>query len=204
VNGLELALSSPNEIRDNPFMPFTVEVPLAELISRSRAGDAGAMEEIYARYKTALFNLAYRHTYNRAEAEDLLQDVFIKIFTHLDSVRTADTFTAWAYRIALNTCYSYLRGRRPGLEKTVSLEDVEGVLHKEEAGDKDADLRKPLDEAVAGLPPRLREIFLLHDVEGFKHQEIARMLRLSVGTSKSQLFKARLRIRAFLKRRGIS
>jgi RNA polymerase sigma-70 factor (ECF subfamily) len=78
---------------------------------------------------------------------------------------------------------------------------VEGTRHEARVDAEENDIRKPLDEAIAGLPARLREIFLLHDVQGFKHEEIARMLGLSVGTSKSQLFKARLKIREVLKAR---
>ena len=175
---------------------------LARLIERSQKGDQLAMEAIYARYKTALFNLAYRHTYDWATAEDLLQEIFIKIFTHIGDVNRTATFTAWVYRIALNTCYSHLRTKRIEGRNAVPLDDVEGFVHSgrnEEAG---GDLRKHLDDAIARLPRGLREVFLLHDVQGFKHGEIARTLRLSVGTSKSQLFKARLKLREILKVRS--
>jgi RNA polymerase sigma-70 factor (ECF subfamily) len=216
VNTQDLALAGGLEIRDNArmarpkddntalVMGGANQDALAELIARGRAGDSLALEAIYGRYKIALFNLAYRYTFDRVAAEDLLQEIFIKIFTHLDDVKTAETFTGWVYKIALNTCYSYLRGRRNEIEKSVPLAAVEGVLHD---GAKDAprrDFRKPLDEAIGALPLKLKEIFLLHDVEGFKHGEIARMLGLSVGTSKSQLFKARIRVRDFLKKKGIS
>jgi RNA polymerase sigma-70 factor (ECF subfamily) len=196
------AMSSPYE--EAPGIPVARQEPtLADLIERSRAGDAAAMERIYSRFKTALFNLAYRHTYNRATAEDLLQDIFIKVFTHLGNVKSAETFTGWVYRIALNTCYSHLLARRAEAEKTVPLDDVAGVL-REGGDEKEAgDMRTPLEEAIGFLPARLRQVFLLHDVQGFKHEEIARMLGLAVGTSKSQLFKARLRIRGLLKARGI-
>jgi RNA polymerase sigma-70 factor (ECF subfamily) len=110
-----------------------------------------------------------------------------------------DTFVAWAYRIALNTCYSYLRQKKVEFQKTVSLSDVEDtvqVISRDISPEND--VRKPLDKAIETLPHRLREIFLLHDVQGFKHGEIARMLGLSVGTSKSQLFKARLKLRNYL------
>jgi RNA polymerase sigma-70 factor (ECF subfamily) len=206
----DYALASRLEISDNPAMSRlkekSFEFPLAapeeesldDLIVRSVGGDALAMEKIYGRYKTALFNLAYRYTFNRATAEDLLQEIFIKIFTHLGDVRKSATFTGWVYRIALNTCFSYLREKRVELEKNVPLADVEGTLHIAGEDELSSDVRKPLDDAIAGLPKKLKEIFLLHDVQGFKHEEISRMLGLSVGTSKSQLFKARLRLRKYL------
>jgi RNA polymerase sigma-70 factor (ECF subfamily) len=180
------------------------EATFADLIRRAQEGDTGAMEAIYHRLKTPLFNLAFRYTYNRAAAEDLLQEIFLKIFSHLEDVQNMDTFIAWAYRIALNTCFSYLRQKKVEFQKTVSLTDVEGtiqVISRDVSPEND--VRKPLDKAIGTLPHRLREIFFLHDVQGFKHEEIARMLGLSVGTSKSQLFKARLKLREYLKDRRL-
>jgi RNA polymerase sigma-70 factor (ECF subfamily) len=210
----ELALSPRLEFGDNAVMsrsreetPVQVfgsrEEGLGDLIVRSRAGDGAAMEEIYRRFKTGLFNLAFRYSYDRASAEDLLQEIFIKVFTHLDDVKNTATFAGWIYRIGLNTCYSHLRSRRTEMEKGVPMENIEGTTHGAVAENPAEDARKPLDEGIAVLPGRLREIFLLHDVQGFKHEEIARMLGLSVGTSKSQLFKARLRLRSYLIERGV-
>lgn len=208
-----IAMTNDIQMRDNAFVSrpkdeqkavlfaAAPEIPLAELVARGRVGDAVALESLYRRYKSALFSLAYRYTYNRTTAEDLLQEIFLKIFTHLDDVQKIETFTAWVFRIALNTCYSHLRGTRAELEKTVPMAAVEGTRHEGRVDAEENDIRKPLDEAISGLPARLREIFLLHDVQGFKHEEIARMLGLSVGTSKSQLFKARLRVREILKAR---
>jgi len=172
---------------------------LSSLIRRGKEGDQRALEEIYERYKSSFFNLAYRYTYDRVAAEDLLQDIFIKIFTHLRDVHKEETFVAWMYRIALNSCYSYLRSKKSRDSRTVALSSIEG--RKEEAvyDSHEASLRGPLDEAVQLLPDKLRAVFLLHDVQGFKHEEIAAMLGIEVGTSKSQLFKARLKIREFLK-----
>ncbi|MCX6566661.1 MAG: RNA polymerase sigma factor [Candidatus Aminicenantes bacterium] len=211
---LELALSPRLEFGDNAVMRHSgrevqVRTPgieaegLADLIVRSRAGETDAIEEIYRRFKTGLFNLAFRYSYDRATAEDLLQEIFIKVFTHLDNVKNPDTFAGWVFRIGLNTCYSHLRSRRPEMEKGIPLEDVEGTLHGAAEENSARDVRKPLDDGIASLPEKLREIFLLHDVQGFKHEEIARLLGLSVGTSKSQLFKARLRLRTFLTGKGV-
>jgi RNA polymerase sigma-70 factor (ECF subfamily) len=194
-------VSRPKDERSADLFAAVPEIPLAELVARGRVGDAVAFESLYRRYKSALFNLAYRYTYDRSTAEDLLQEIFLKIFTHLDDVKNIETFTGWVFRIALNTCYSHLRGKRIELEKTVPMAAVEGTRHEARVDAEENDLRKPLNEAIAGLSARLREIFLLHDVQGFKHEEIARMLGLSVGTSKSQLFKARLKIREILKAR---
>jgi RNA polymerase sigma-70 factor (ECF subfamily) len=172
---------------------------LKDLIVRSREGDIQAMEAIYERFNRSIFNLVYRYTNNREIAEDLLQDIFIKIFSHLQDLRTEDTFVGWLYRVALNTCYSYLRSSKSALQKTLSLSEMEGRIngHTYESGDRM--MKKSLDDAIQSLTGKLKAIFLLHDVQGFKHREIALMLDCAVGTSKSQLFKARMKIRKYLK-----
>ncbi len=177
---------------------------LASLIERGRGGDLEAMEAIYEMFKRPVFGLAYRHTGNKAVSEDLLQDVFLKVFTHLRDVRDAVTFPAWVFRISLNTCYSYLRQKRVRSERDVSLTELEATIVDESGEAVERDLRKPLDEAIGTLPPRLKSVFVMHDVQGYKHEEIARLLGCSVGTSKSQLFKARLKLRAFLKARKVA
>jgi RNA polymerase sigma-70 factor (ECF subfamily) len=179
------------------------DTALALLLERSQNGDTTAMETIYLKFKGAFYNLTYRYGGDRATAEDLLQDIFIKIFTHIEDVRSPEMFPGWAYRIALNSCYSHLRERKSKTRPTVSLTDVGETVACEGSERVESDLRKPLQDAIAGLPRRLKEIFLLHDVQGYKHEEIASMLRLSVGTSKSQLFKARLKVRDYLRARRI-
>jgi RNA polymerase sigma-70 factor (ECF subfamily) len=174
-------------------------VSLSSLIMRSQQGDERAMEEIYDRYKKPLFNLAYRYTFDRVTAEDLLQDIFIKIFTHMKDVQKDETFVAWMYRIAVNTCYSFLRRRQSRGGQMIALSEVEGKKEEAVYDGHEGSLAGPLDRALQELPERLRAVFLLHDVQGYKHGEIARMLGVSVGTSKSQLFKARMRIREWLK-----
>jgi RNA polymerase sigma-70 factor (ECF subfamily) len=176
---------------------------LSSLIERSKAGELGAMEEIFEHYKGPLFSLIYRYTNNRQAAEDLLQDVFIKVFTHIRDVQKMETFVAWIYRIALNACYSHLRSKRAGLRQAVSLSEVEG--RKEEAvySHHEESLERSLGEAIQGLPDKLRTVLLLHDVQGFKHEEISRLLGFTVGTSKSQLFKARMRVREHLRNKKV-
>ncbi len=205
------ALEIAPKIMDNPFMSqrddFDAAIPapepLADLIARGRDGDDAALETIYHRFRVSFFGLARRYSGDRATAEDLLQDIFVKIFTHLDDVKSAEMFPGWAYRIALNTCFSHLREKRTSSGRTVALDDVEFAIPDASIKGPECDLRRPIEDAIALLPPRLKQIFLLHDVQGFKHEEIASMLRLSAGTSKSQLFKARLKVRAYLKARRI-
>ncbi len=172
---------------------------LIDLVKRCRKGEVEAMEAIYEHYKRPIFNLIYRHTYNHDVAEDLLQDIFIKVFTHLNTLQRDDTFSGWLYRIAINTCYSYLRKKKNQLQKTVSLSELEGTIEEKADHSSNRIMEKSLEEVIQRLPHKLKSIFLLHDVQGFKHQEIAQILGCSVGTSKSQLFKARMKIRGYLK-----
>jgi RNA polymerase sigma-70 factor (ECF subfamily) len=176
---------------------------LSSLIRRGQEGDSLAIEAIYEQYKRPLFSLAYRYTYNSATTEDLLQEIFIKVFTHLKDIEKAETFSGWVYRIAINTCYSYLREKKDELLKTVPLSEVKPEIEEPSEDPGALDLKKPLDEAIETLPKKLKSVFLLHDVQGFKHHEISRMLSCSVGTSKSQLFKARLRLRNYLRDKQI-
>jgi len=196
---LEAALDMERTSREGPVWGTADKARLADLVERGRDGDLAAMESLYEMFKRPVFGLIYRHTQNQAVAEDLLQDVFLKIFSHLRNVRDTATFPGWVFRIALNTSYSYLRQKKAQGVKLVPLSDLEGRLEERGGEPVERDLRKPLDEAIQALAPRLRSVFVLHDVQGFKHEEIARTLGCAVGTSKSQLFKARIKIREYLR-----
>jgi RNA polymerase sigma-70 factor (ECF subfamily) len=196
---LEAVLAVERSTGEGPVWGTSDRARLAELVERGRDGDLAAMESLYEMFKRPVFGLIYRHTQNQAVAEDLLQDVFLKIFTHLRNVRDAATFPGWVFRIALNTSYSFLRQKKAQGVKLVPLSDLEGRLEERGGEPVEKDLRKPLDEAIQVLAPRLRSVFVLHDVQGFKHEEIARTLGCAVGTSKSQLFKARIKVREYLR-----
>jgi RNA polymerase sigma-70 factor, ECF subfamily len=213
----DLTLALREEIGDNGVLPGPAALAggwnqvaadenasvLAGLLERGKAGDERALEALYEMHKARIYHLACRHTFNPVVAEDLLQDTFVKVFSHLDDVKDPATFPAWLYRVALNTCYSYLRGKKLRAETMVPLSTIEGRLEEATYDLHEKDVREPIESAVATLPEKLRKIFILHDVEGFKHGEISRMLGCSVGTSKSQLFKARMKIRRLLQSRGI-
>jgi len=196
---LEAALDMERDTRAGPVWGTADKARLAELVERGRAGDLAAMESIYEMFKRPVFGLIYRHIQNQAVAEDLLQDVFLKIFSNLGNVRDAGTFPGWVFRIALNTCYSYLRQKKAQGDKLVSLDDLGGNVEDRASEAVEKDLRGPLEQAIQTLAPRLRSVFILHDVQGFKHEEIARTLGCAVGTSKSQLFKARIKLREYLR-----
>ncbi len=186
-----------------PSLGAAEKAALERLLADARAGDESAQEALYGMYKARVFGLALRYTADPVAAEDLLQDVFIKVFTHLGDVRDVETMSAWVYRIALNTCFSSLRSRRLRSRIMVPLSAIEGGPDEATRDIHEAGLGKPIEEALRELPARLRSVFVLHDVDGFKHGEISRILGCSVGTSKSQLFKARIRLRKTLKGKGV-
>ncbi len=186
-----------------PSHELPAKAVLERLLEGARSGDEEAREALYDTYKARIFGLACRYTCDPVAAEDLLQDIFIKIFTHLDDVRDVSTMSAWVHRVALNACYGHLRGKRIRSRTMVPLSAIEGGPAEAAYDTHETELRGPIEEALRELPARLRSVFTLHDVEGFKHGEISRILGCSVGTSKSQLFKARMRIRERLKDKGM-
>ena len=166
---------------------------LLNVVKRCQDGDSQAMELVYMGYKSSLFNLAYRFARDYASSKDLLQDIFINIFTHIDNLRSPEAFNSWLYRIAINTCINFVRQNRKSIE--VPLDEIENTYYSEEV---DHPMRQHLESAISILPLKQKTVFLLHDVQGFTHTEIAEMTQLSEGTSKSQLFKARMKLKAFL------
>jgi RNA polymerase sigma-70 factor (ECF subfamily) len=174
-----------------------------EWVRRSREGDSQAMELLYGRFKTSFFGLACRYTYNATAAEDILQDIFIKIFTHIHELDNDEAFVGWAYRIAVNTCLSYLRSHKNVARKMVPFDVVEGMAQTKGASDHEKMFDRTMEEALQDLSTKLTSVFVLHDIQGFKHEEIAQIMGCSTGTSKSQLFKARLKIRQRLQKKRL-
>jgi RNA polymerase sigma-70 factor (ECF subfamily) len=171
-----------------------------ELARRCRQGDAAAFEKLYRAHAGRLYSLIFRMVGSAQEAEDLLQDVFLTAHRKLGGFRGESSLGTWLYRMAVNHCLDFLRGRHARMAKaTASLDD-------EDAAEPVAAMpvipqavnRIDLERAIARLPDGCRTAFVLHDVEGFEHNEIARLLGISEGTSKSQVHKARLKLRALL------
>jgi RNA polymerase sigma-70 factor (ECF subfamily) len=171
-----------------------------ELAQRCRHGDAAAFEEVYRAHASRLYSLLVRMAGSADEAEDLLQDVFLTAHRKLGSFRGDSALGTWLYRLAVNHCLDYLRGRRAKMARvTASLDDdeaVEPAAARPRLGE--AISRIDLERAIAQLPDGCRTAFVLHDVEGFEHHEIGELLGISEGTSKSQVHKARVKLRAML------
>ena len=172
----------------------------AALVARCVAGEADAFKELYDAHATRLYNLAYRMADTAGEAEDLLQEIFLRAFRKLPSYKGESTLGTWLYRLAVNLCLDYLRSRQGKTERaTVRLEDERGETVRPAAQRADWIVQRlDLERAIQRLPASYKAAFLLHDVEGFEHREVGEMLGIAEGTSKSLVHKARLRIRAFL------
>jgi RNA polymerase sigma-70 factor (ECF subfamily) len=174
-----------------------------ELARRAADGDMVAFEEIYRLHQRRVYSLCLRMTQNTAESEDLTQEVFVHLFKTISSFRGESHFTTWLHRMTVNQVLMHFRRRKR--RKTESLTDGETFMAvaTRDAGVTPSADALALDAAVEQLPPGYRAVFILHDVEGYEHEEIARLLGCAAGTSKSQLHKARLKLRALLKRRAI-
>ena len=179
-----------------------------QLIARAISGDEDAFRELFTTHKNHVYSLCLRMTANVAEAEDLTQDCFIQVFRKLGTFRGDSALSTWIYRVAVNTALMHFRKKAL---KQVSLDhkpDMPG--ERIDLAQKDGRLigtvdRLALARAISDLPHGYRTIFLLHDVQGYGHHEIAKILRCSVGNSKSQLHKARMRIReALLSQRPVA
>jgi RNA polymerase sigma-70 factor, ECF subfamily len=176
----------------------------AEAIERAKQGDAGAFEALYNLHRRRVYSLCLRMTANTAAAEDLTQEAFLQLFRKIGTFRGESAFSTWLHRMAVNVVLMQLR--KKGLN-VVPLEDTmegEEELPKKEPGAEDVRLagsidRLQLEHAISELPPGYRMIFLLHDVQGYEHNEIANMAGCSIGNSKSQLHKARMKLRELLK-----
>ena len=175
------------------------------LAQRSADGDMQAFEQLYERHNRRVYSLCLRMTGNVPEAEDLAQEVFIQLFRKVGSFRGDSAFTTWLHRMTVNQVLMHFRKRSVRDEKTTEEGDVpeQTVLGTENPNQMPVIDRIALDRAVAQLPPGYRSVFILHDVEGHEHEEVARILGCSVGTSKSQLHKARMKLRRLLKQRGL-
>jgi RNA polymerase sigma-70 factor (ECF subfamily) len=169
----------------------------ARMVARMRAGDLAAFEDIYRQHSVRLYNLAWRMLGGHEDAEDVLQEVFLLAFRKLDGFKGESSLGTWLYRLAMNLCLDRLRSRTARNDRRTEPLDQQQFPVRVTTGDT-AFGRIDLERAVASLPDGARAAFLLHDVEGFDHREVGAILGISEGTSKSQVHKARLKIREYL------
>ena len=191
-------VAAPEAIAATEFFDSTS--PDLTLCRLAAGGNLAAFEIIYERYHRRTYSLCLRMTSSPTEAEDLTQEVFIQLFRKVGSFRGDSAFSTWLHRLTVNQVLMHFRRRSVKNEKTS--EDGEmpeqtvvgsGNPNKMQVVDRIA-----LKKAIAELPNGYRNVFILHDVQGFEHEEVARIMGISVGTSKSQLHKARLKLRGLL------
>jgi len=174
------------------------------LVQPAQAGDEQAFATLFQQHKTRVYSVCLLMVKDVAEAEDLTQEAFLQVFRAIGSFRGESAFSTWLYRVAVNTVLMRLRRRKS--PPTVSLDEPvnsETPSLKRDFGTKDLELsgvvdRIALRRALQELPEGCRTIFALHEVEGYQHHEIAELLNCSIGNSKSQLHKAKLKMRDLL------
>lgn len=177
----------------------------AEAIERAQQGDGACFESLYGMHKRRVYSLCLRMTGNTAEAEDLTQEAFLQLYRKIATFRGESAFSTWLHRLAVNVVLMHLRKKGlPEVSLQETMEPTEDDGPKKDFGSQDQVLagsidRVNLERAVESLPPGYRIIFVLHDIEGYEHNEIAEMMGCSIGNSKSQLHKARMKLRDLLK-----
>jgi len=173
----------------------------ADVLARAQAGDHHAFAQLYSLHKRRIYSLCVRMVSNVAEAEDLTQEAFLQLHRKIATFRGDSAFSTWLHRLAINVVLMHLRKKGLSL---ISLDEAMEPTPEEGPGRSfgapDLSLagsidRLALERAISDLPAGYRLIFVLHDIEGYEHNEIAAMLDCSIGNSKSQLHKARLKLR---------
>ena len=177
----------------------------AEMISNAQEGDIRCFEMLYARHKRRVFSLCLRMSGNYAEAEDFTQEAFLQLYRKIKSFRGESAFSTWLHRLSVNIVLMHFR--KKGLLE-ISLQELLEPQPGEESPQRELGMadnvlrdsvdRITLERAIGELPPGYRIIFVLHDIEGYEHNEIAELLSCSIGNSKSQLHKARMKLRTLL------
>ncbi|MBI3950960.1 MAG: RNA polymerase sigma factor [Acidobacteria bacterium] len=174
--------------------------PDIELAARSAAGDRIAFEELYEAHWPRVYSICLKMLGNIADAEDMAQEIFIQLYRKIDTFRGESAFTTWLHRVAVNQVLMYLRKRRMSLEDLAEPGDSKNLAL---AGTIRPFIMPIVDrialvQAISEISPSYRRVFVLHEIEGYNHEEIAQMLGCRVGTSKSQLHKARMKLRRIL------
>jgi RNA polymerase sigma factor (sigma-70 family) len=171
------------------------------LVGRAQGGDVRAFEALYRQHVRRVFGLCWRLASDDAGAEELVQETFVRAWSNLGSYRGEAPFASWLYRLAVNLALNEKRSRRRAPFLTLAPEELSNVAAPGgRAGGPGgtADLGMDLDRALRALPPRARAVIVLHDIEGHKHEDIATLMGMEPGTSKSQLHRARRLLREAL------
>ena len=166
------------------------------LVQRVKAGDPAAERALYDAHVDRVYGLAYRMTGDETLARDLTQDAFVRAFDRIDGYRGDAALSTWLHTVTSSVVLNGLRKVRRIREREADLDDARGATVTKRMSEPD--LKDRLHVAIAGLPDGYRKVFVMHDVEGYTHQEIARALGVAEGTSKAQLSRARAKLRVEL------
>jgi RNA polymerase sigma-70 factor (ECF subfamily) len=185
--------------------PDCREVPEKEIIRQAQAGDAAAFEQLYRRYSNRIYRLCLHMVKNETEAEDLTQEAFLRVFRKIHTFQGISAFSTWLHRVSVNTILMSLR-KKKRVEIPLENEDnydEESHVPRHILGGLDPSLsgffdRENIKRALGQMPPGYKKVLVLHDVFGYEHNEIALLVKCSTGNSKSQLHKARVRMRTLL------
>lgn len=175
-----------------------------DLAKNATGGSMPAFEELYRRHHRRVYSVCLRMLQNTTEAEDLTQDVFVQLYRKVGSFRGESAFTTWLHRLTVNQVLMHFRKRSVKFEKTTEDGETPDSVIAGTANPMKMQIvdRIAIDNAIELLPRGYKNVFVLHDVQGFEHEEVARILGVSVGTSKSQLHKARLKLQKLLKKKA--
>jgi len=197
--------------RGQPANRLSAEKPIGpeaasqtQLIARAQQGDEAAFEALYTAHKRRVYSLCLRMTSDPANAEDLAQEAFLQLFRKISTFRGESAFTTWLHRMVVNVVLMRLRKKALPVVSLDEPDTSQDEPVKRDFGENDLRLMGSIDRlrltsAIETLPPGYRNVFMLHDVEGYEHNEIAQIMNCSVGNSKSQLHKARLKLRDLLR-----
>ncbi len=187
------ALAAPREVTPERASDFA-------LAQRAAQGDMQAFEELFRLYRRLVYSLCLRMTQDVSEAEDVTQEVFVLLFRKIGGFRGEANFTTWLHRLTVNQVLMRFRKNKSRREDALEEEEIRPHESVRPTSPKASQLidRITLENALAQLPPGYRAAFILHDIEGYEHEEVARLLGCAVGTSKSQLHKARTKLRKIL------
>ena len=166
-----------------------------DLVERCKEGRRDAQFELYRLYSRAMYNTCLRMLNNPHDAEDILQSVFVEVFSKLESFRNESTIGAWIKRITVNKCINFLKSRRLAFQELNAMNDR--VEDQTPEPDVSYTVEK-INRAVAGLPEGYRVVFSLYAIEGYDHEEISQILNISEATSKSQYSRAKAKLRDIL------
>jgi RNA polymerase sigma-70 factor (ECF subfamily) len=167
-----------------------------EVIARVRAGDGAAERELYDAHVDRIYRLAYRMAGDDELAQDFTQETFIRAFERLDSFRGEASLSTWLHAIATSVVLNGLRKLKRARDRETDLDAADGVAGRGRSAEPD--LKDRLYRAIDDLPERYRLVFVMHDVEGYTHEEIGAVLGVETGTSKAQLSRARAKLRTAL------